>query len=154
MYYILFQLCFSFKERGSLNALQLLPLDKKKLGVVVASIGNDGAGLCCHASKMGIPVIVVMPSSTPISKLQKCLSLGAKVVVQGGNLMEAQRYARAIARDKGLTYINGFDYAFMFFVLQTPLSGRALCLNLRLVLSELQLLATTRCAKQPFGPGW
>ncbi|KAL0819572.1 hypothetical protein ABMA28_007663 [Loxostege sticticalis] len=100
----------SFKERGSLNALQLLPLDKKKLGVVVASIGNDGAGLCCHASKMGIPVIVVMPSSTPISKLQKCLSLGAKVVVQGGNLMEAQRYARAIARDKGLTYINGRDH--------------------------------------------
>lgn len=102
--------CFSFKERGCMNALLLLPTDKKKLGVVIASIGNEAAALCCHASKMGVPIIVVMPHTTPIAKLQKCHSLGAKVIVQGGNLMEAARYARAIARDKGLTYINGFDH--------------------------------------------
>ncbi|CAG9789373.1 unnamed protein product [Diatraea saccharalis] len=51
-----------------------------------------------------------MPHNVPIAKLQKCYSLGAKVLVQGNNLMESQRYARAIARDKGLTFINGRDH--------------------------------------------
>ncbi|KAJ0173578.1 hypothetical protein K1T71_010727 [Dendrolimus kikuchii] len=102
----------SFKERGSLNALQLLPLDKKKLGVVCASVGNDAVGLCYHASKMNpnVPVIVVLPVSVPIYKVQQCHNYGAKVVIQGTNLMESQRYARAIARDKGLTYINCRDH--------------------------------------------
>ncbi|XP_059053325.1 L-threonine ammonia-lyase-like isoform X1 [Achroia grisella] len=59
---------------------------------------------------MNVPVIVVMPNCVPIAKLQKYHNHGAKVMVQGGNLMEAQRYARAIARDKGLTYINGRDH--------------------------------------------
>ncbi|XP_026742976.1 uncharacterized protein LOC113504747 [Trichoplusia ni] len=100
----------SFKERGSLNVLQQLPLDKKKLGVVVASIGNEGIGLSYHGAKLNIPVIVVMPITVPIDKLQRCHYFGAKVVVQGTNLMEAQKYARALARDKGLTYINGRDH--------------------------------------------
>ncbi|RVE50059.1 hypothetical protein evm_005265 [Chilo suppressalis] len=100
----------SFKDRGALNALQLLPLDKKKLGVVVASLGNEAAAICYHAAKMNVPVIVVMPHAVPLAKMQKCSSLGAKVVVQGTNLMESQIYARAIARDKGLTFINGRDH--------------------------------------------
>lgn len=93
-----------------MNALQLLPLDKKKLGVVCASIGNDAIGLCYHASKTNpnIPVIVVIPVCVPIFKVQQCHNFGAKVVIHGTNLMEAQRYARAIARDKGLTYIDWF----------------------------------------------
>jgi threonine dehydratase len=109
LYYALIQITiiFSFKDRGALNVLQLLPLDKKKLGVVIASIGNEAAAICYYASKMNIPIIVIMPNNVPIAKLQKCHNLGAKVLVQGGNLMESQRYARAIARDKGLTYING-----------------------------------------------
>ncbi|KAJ8714082.1 hypothetical protein PYW08_007702 [Mythimna loreyi] len=100
----------SFKERGALNALQLLPCDKKKLGVVMASTGNEAIALCYHAAKMNIPVIVVMPISLAIDKMQRCHGYGAKVVVQGTNLMEAQKYARALARDKGLTYINGRDH--------------------------------------------
>lgn len=91
-----------------MNVLQQLPLDKKKLGVVVASIGNEGIGLSYHGAKLNIPVIVVMPITVPIDKLQRCHYFGAKVVVQGTNLMEAQKYARALARDKGLTYINGY----------------------------------------------
>lgn len=94
-----------------MNVLELLPADKKKIGVVVASMGNQALGICFYASKLGIPVVVVMPTCVPINKLHRCLELGAKVVVQGNNLLEAQRYARAIARDKGLTYINGCELA-------------------------------------------
>ncbi|KOB70556.1 Threonine dehydratase/deaminase, partial [Operophtera brumata] len=48
----------------------LLNTATKKLGIVVASIGNDAAGLCYHASKINCPIIVVMPSTAPLSKLQ------------------------------------------------------------------------------------
>lgn len=97
---------FSFKERGSLNVLQLLPLDKKKIGVVIASIGNDAIGICHYGAKLGIPVVVVVPVTIPICKLQNCYSLGAKVILEGSNLTESQRFARSLAKDKGLTYIN------------------------------------------------
>lgn len=98
-----------------MNALQLLPLDKKKLGVVVASLGNEAIAMCYHAAKMNIPVIVVAPITLPIDKLQRCHFYGAKVIVQGGTLAEAQKYARALARDKGLTYINGFVLIYFMF---------------------------------------
>lgn len=86
----------------------MLSLDKKKIGVVVASLGNQAIGICYYGNKLGIPVTVVMPVSVSITKLQQCHNLGAKIVVQGSNLIESQRFARAIAREKGLTYINGF----------------------------------------------
>ncbi|XP_023934766.1 L-threonine ammonia-lyase [Bicyclus anynana] len=100
----------SFKERGAINALELLPRDKQKVGVVVASLGNQAIGICYYGQKLGIPVTVVMPVSVPIAKLQQCHNLGAKVVVQGKGLVEAQKYARILSREKGLTYINGRDY--------------------------------------------
>lgn len=90
-----------------MNALHLLPPDKKKLGVVMASSGNEGVSLSYHAAKMNIPVIVILPMCIPIEKMQRCHLYGAKVIVQGSNLMEAQKYARALAKDKGLTFLNG-----------------------------------------------
>lgn len=73
----------------------------------MASSGNEALGLCYHAAKMNIPVIVVMPISMAIDKMQRCHAFGAKVIIHGSNLMESQKHARAMARDKGLTYING-----------------------------------------------
>lgn len=97
---------FSFKERGAVNALQMLPLDKRKIGIVIASLGNEAVSMCYHAAKMSVPMVVVIPNGVPVTKIQICHGYGAKVVVQGNNLVEAMKYARAIARDKGLTYIN------------------------------------------------
>lgn len=87
--------------------MELLPRDKQKVGVVVASLGNQAVGICYYGKKIGVPVTVIMPTCVPIAKLQLCHSLGAKVIVQGKGLVEAQRYARIFARDKGLTHING-----------------------------------------------
>ncbi|XP_075982913.1 L-threonine ammonia-lyase-like isoform X2 [Anticarsia gemmatalis] len=100
----------SFKERGALNALLLLPPDKKKLGVVIASVGNEALGFSYHAAKLGIPIFVVYPILVPISKLQRCHAMGGKVILQGNTLAEAQKYARTLAKEKGLTYINGRDH--------------------------------------------
>lgn len=108
-----FQVCSffifdSFKERGALCALLRLPLDKRKIGVVVASLGNEAISMCFHAGKYGVPVIAVMPTYVPISYMQRCHAMGAKVIVEGSTLFDAQKHARALARDKGLTYINGY----------------------------------------------
>ncbi|CAH2045234.1 unnamed protein product, partial [Iphiclides podalirius] len=100
----------SFKERGALNALQKLPLNKKKIGVVLASLGNQAMGLCYYGRILNIPVIVVMPKGVPIIKVQMCKNYGAKVIVEGNELPDSQKYARRIAREKGLTYINGRDH--------------------------------------------
>lgn len=73
----------------------------------MASLGNEAIAMCFHAAKFGVPVIAVMPIYVPISFSQRCHAMGAKVIVQGTTLYDAQKYARAVARDKGLTYING-----------------------------------------------
>ncbi|XP_026314666.1 uncharacterized protein LOC113226302 isoform X2 [Hyposmocoma kahamanoa] len=99
-----------FKERGALCALLRLPLDKRKIGVVVASLGNEAIAMCFHAAKYGVPVIAVMPSYVPLSYTQRCYAMGAKVIVQGTTLYDAQKFARVLARDRGLTYINGRDH--------------------------------------------
>lgn len=72
----------------------------------MASLGNEAIAMCFHAVKYGVPVIAVMPAYVPISYVQRCHTMGAKVIIQGNTLYEAQRYARALARDRGLTYIN------------------------------------------------
>ncbi|XP_045453269.1 L-threonine ammonia-lyase-like [Melitaea cinxia] len=96
----------SFKERGAINALQLLPRDSQKIGVVVASLGNHAMGICYYGQKLEIPITVIMPTCVAVIKMQLCQNLGAKVIVQGNNLVDAQKYARAYAKDKGLTYIK------------------------------------------------
>ncbi|XP_026494237.1 L-threonine ammonia-lyase-like [Vanessa tameamea] len=96
----------SFKERGAINALTLLPKDNQKIGVVVASLGNHAMGICYYGQKLGIPVTVIMPTCVAAIKLQLCQNLGAKVIVQGSNLVDAQKYGRGYAKDKGISYIK------------------------------------------------
>lgn len=89
-----------------MNALRMLPKDKQKIGVIVASLGNQAMGICYYGQKLSIPVTVIMPTCVPVNKLQLCHNMGAKVIVQGSNLYESQKVARAYAREKGLTHIN------------------------------------------------
>lgn len=84
----------------------MLPKDKQKIGVVIASLGNQAMGICYYGQKLGIPVTVIMPTCVPVMKLQLCHNMGAKVIVQGNVYTESQKFARAYAKDKGLTHIN------------------------------------------------
>lgn len=84
----------------------MLPKDKQKIGVVVASLGNQAMGICLYGQKLGIPVTVIMPTCVPVNKLQLCHNMGAKVIVQGNNLQDSQKFARAYGREKGLSHIN------------------------------------------------
>ena len=61
---------------------------QKRCGVIAASAGNHAQALAYHSKKLGIPVTVVMPIISPITKLQRCKQFGAEVLVQGDDLVE------------------------------------------------------------------
>jgi threonine dehydratase len=99
----------SFKERGARNALLQLSTEQKKRGVIAASAGNHALGVTWHAKLLGIPVTVVMPKFAPLTKLVNCRRMGATVELHGTNIGEAKAHAEALAAEKGLAYINGYD---------------------------------------------
>ena len=100
----------SFKERGARNALLQLNSEAAKRGVAAASAGNHALALAHHGALLGVPVTVVMPSIAPLTKVQNCRELGARVLVEGAHIGESREAAFALAEKEGLTYINGFDH--------------------------------------------
>jgi threonine dehydratase len=103
------QITGSFKERGARNRLKLLSEQEKKAGVVAASAGNHALALAYHGKNLGIAVTVVMPKWAPLVKLSNCRSFGANVILHGESYDDAKQHALALARDKGLIFIHGFD---------------------------------------------
>jgi len=99
----------SFKERGARNALDQLPPDQKKRGVIAASAGNHAQALAYQGKLLGIPATVVMPKFAPLLKITNCQKLGATVVLHGDDFGEARARADKIATEKGLAYIDGYD---------------------------------------------
>lgn len=99
----------SFKERGARNALAQLPADQKKRGVIAASAGNHAQALAYQGKLLGIPATVVMPQYAPLIKVTNCQRLGATVVLHGHDFAEAKAHAHALAAEKGLAYIDGYD---------------------------------------------
>jgi threonine dehydratase len=99
----------SFKERGARNALLLLGAEQRKRGVIAASAGNHALALACHGRELGIPVTVVMPKFAPLIKVATCRRFGASVVLHGDDFAQAKAQADALAADRSLTYIHGFD---------------------------------------------
>lgn len=97
----------SFKERGVRNALMQLSDDQKKFGTIVATDGNHGIAMSYHTTQLGVPCIVVMPSTSPSNKIDKAQRYGAKVILHGNNMQDARAHAMIIRRDKRLLYING-----------------------------------------------
>lgn len=99
----------SFKERGACNALEALSPDERRRGVIAASAGNHALALAFHGLRLGIPVTVVMPRFAPLIKQQRCLGKQANVVLYGETFAEARSRAMALASEKGMTYVHGFD---------------------------------------------
>ncbi|KAJ0173576.1 hypothetical protein K1T71_010725 [Dendrolimus kikuchii] len=100
----------SFKERGVTNTLSMLSDEQKRYGVVAATMGNHGAAMCYHTTRLGIPCVIVMPVLTAINKVNRCQALGGKIILHGNSIAEAKRYAMNISKEKRMTYINGYDH--------------------------------------------
>lgn len=104
-----FQFTASFKERGALNRLLQIPEADRARGVVAASAGNHAQGVAFHARRLGIPATVVMPETTPFTKVTRTEVLGARVVLAGSSFSEAQTEATAIVAREGSTLVPAFD---------------------------------------------
>lgn len=103
------QFTAAYKERGALNALLLLTDEQRAKGVIAASAGNHSQGLSYHGTRLGVPVTIVMPRTTPTVKVMQTESVGGKVVLEGESFDEANAHARSMANQLGLTFVHPFD---------------------------------------------
>lgn len=105
------QVSGSFKARGALVRLTAMSAGGRALGVVAMSAGNHAQGVAWHARTLGIPVTIIMPEGTPFTKVERTESLGARVVLKGQSLAEAEEHALSMAAAGGLTFIHPYDDA-------------------------------------------
>jgi threonine dehydratase len=99
----------SFKERGALNCMMMLPAEARARGVIAASAGNHAQGVAYHARRLGIPATIVMPERTPLVKVSSTEGFGARVVLHGTVYDEAMGEALRIREAEGLTLVHPFD---------------------------------------------
>ncbi|BBC74149.1 threonine ammonia-lyase [Altererythrobacter sp. B11] len=103
------QFTAAYKERGALNALLLMDKAQRERGVIAASAGNHAQGLSYHGTRLGVPVTIVMPRTTPTVKVMQTESVGGKVVLEGETFDEAYAHARKLESELGLTFVHPFD---------------------------------------------
>ena len=99
----------SFKDRGAYNKLRSLGKAERKRGVVAMSAGNHAQGVAYHATRLGIPSTIVMPTFTPFTKVAKTEGYGARVVLVGQTLDDSMGHARKLVDEEGLTLIHPYD---------------------------------------------
>ncbi len=107
------QVTNSFKERGALNKLASLEASDRRSGVIAMSAGNHAQAVAYHAARLGVPATIVMPVTTPFVKVAATEAHGARVVLDGETLAEAQIRAEAIADVQGLTWVHPYDDPFV-----------------------------------------
>lgn len=105
------QFTAAYKERGALNRLLLLDDAARAKGVIAASAGNHAQGLAYHGARLGVPVTIVMPTTTPLVKVMQTESHGATVVLYGETFDDANAHARQLEAERGLTFVHPFDEA-------------------------------------------
>ncbi len=104
------QFTAAYKERGALNALLQMDEERRARGVIAASAGNHAQGLAYHGARLGVPVTIVMPKTTPTVKVQQTESHGATIVLFGEKYDDAYAHARQLEAERGLTFVHPFDH--------------------------------------------
>lgn len=99
----------AFKERGAANRVALLTARERAAGVIAMSAGNHAQAVARHASLAGIGATIVMPRFTPVTKVARTESWGARVVLHGETLAESASHAHDLALAEGLTFIHPYD---------------------------------------------
>ncbi|MEY3883435.1 MAG: threonine deaminase, partial [Pseudomonadota bacterium] len=97
---------FSFKLRGAYNKMAHLPADVLARGVIAASAGNHAQGVALSAQKLGCRAVIVMPTTTPLIKINAVKGRGAEVVLFGDSYSDAYTRALELERTEGLTFVH------------------------------------------------
>jgi threonine dehydratase len=103
------QVTNSFKDRGAFVKLSSLDARERAGGVIAMSAGNHAQAVAYHARRLGIAATIVMPVTTPFVKVDATRAFGAKVVLDGETVAEAQSRAEIEAEKHGLTFVHPYD---------------------------------------------
>ena len=99
----------SFKVRGSFVKLQGLAEAERRRGVVAMSAGNHAQGVAYHAARLGIPATIVMPATTPFSKVERTRAHGARIVLEGRTVADCVARTQALIDGEGLVPVHPYD---------------------------------------------
>lgn len=100
---------FSFKLRGAYNKMAKLSPEILQRGVIAASAGNHAQGVALGAKRLGTTALIVMPTTTPLMKVNAVRARGGEVVLFGTTYDDAYAHARQLETEKNLTFIHPFD---------------------------------------------
>ncbi|SEF45712.1 threonine dehydratase [Eubacterium ruminantium] len=103
------QLTGAYKIRGAYYKTSQLSDIERGRGLITASAGNHAQGVAYAAKTYGCKAIIVMPTSTPLIKVNRTKSLGAEVILKGDVYDESCEYALQLAEEEGYTFIHPFD---------------------------------------------
>jgi threonine dehydratase len=103
------QITGAFKIRGAYNKIASLTKEQLACGVVAASAGNHAQGVALSASKFNTKAVIIMPESTPLTKVNGVKHFGAEVILAGINYDEAYAYAKKYGQENSLTFVHPFE---------------------------------------------
>ena len=99
----------AYKVRGAYYKIHTLTEEEKSKGLITASAGNHAQGVPYAAKLAGVKATVVMPTTTPLMKVNRTKSYGADVVLEGDVFDEACDHAYKLADEFGYTFVHPFD---------------------------------------------
>ena len=103
------QLTGAYKIRGAYYKISQLYEEDREKGLITASAGNHAQGVAYAAKAYGVKATIVMPTTTPLIKVNRTKSYGAEVILYGDVYDESCDYALKLAEEKGYTFIHPFD---------------------------------------------
>lgn len=103
------QVTGAYKIRGSYYTISTLTDEERSKGLITASAGNHAQGVAYAAKAYGAKAVIVMPTTTPLIKVNRTKSYGAEVILYGDVYDEACTKALELAQEKGYTFIHPFD---------------------------------------------
>ncbi len=99
----------AYKVRGAYYKISTLSDEERSRGLITASAGNHAQGVAYAARKYGVEATIVMPTTTPLIKVERTKEQGANVILEGDVYDEACAYALQLAEEKQLTFIHPFN---------------------------------------------
>ena len=103
------QVTGAYKIRGAYYKISTMSEEEKYRGLVTASAGNHAQGVAYAARAAGVPATIVMPTTTPLVKVNNTKDYGAQVILHGDVFDEAAALAAKMSEEQGLTYVHPFN---------------------------------------------
>ena len=103
------QVTGAYKIRGAYFKISTLSPEEKERGLITASAGNHAQGVAYAARAAGVAATIVMPTTTPLVKVNNTKDYGAKVILHGEVFDEAADKAAQLSQEEGLTYVHPFN---------------------------------------------